>query len=370
MSSNPESQRIVASQLNPSRLTARASFAFDVLRILGAEMVVVGHALSFAKADAAFSPPNSVYMQNVGVVLFFIVSGFLISKSAADNLAKPQGSYTFASFLLDRATRIYCGLVPALVIITLVDAVQYGFFHYTHSSAFNFQTALANLAFLQDYPKLPFTSFGSGRPLWTLSIEWWLYIGFGAIFLPWPKNRVGSILVAALTTIAAPVVLLNLVHGRGDGLAAFWIIGAAAVWLLPRLPQVRMAAVSGFFGLAVLLLFRDARLVDYDFHFNVVLAFFVISLIGMLNTNAAPVWKPLHTTARYGAGYSYTLYLTHYSILELLHQLPGLGSYGLLITGVITCNLIAAAVAHLGETKYKKVRAFLRNRIPIGAPAY
>jgi peptidoglycan/LPS O-acetylase OafA/YrhL len=332
-------------------------------------MVVVGHASSFTKTGAAFSPPNFVWLQNIGVVLFFIVSGFLICKTTADNLTKARGSYTFMSFLLDRATRIYCGLLPALAVICVIDIVQYTFLRYIHAGAFNLQTLFANILFLQDYPRLPFTSFGSGRQLWTLAVEWWLYIAFGSVFLPWPKNRLVRLLLLALTIVAVPVALTNLVHGRGDGLAAMWIIGAAGVWVLPRSSLMKASATLGFFGIAAGFLFRDARLVEYDFHFNVVFAFCVIGLVGVLNASSRPVWGPLNATAHYGAGYSYTLYLTHYSILELMNQLPGVPPYALLVADVITCNLVAAAVAQLGERKYKTARIFLRKRLLVRTQA-
>lgn len=62
--------------------------------------------------------------------------------------------------------------------IYLYDIEEYGYLNF-----FNTRTFIGNLLMLQNFPKfdLSITTFGSGRPLRTLSIEWWLYMSFGLI---------------------------------------------------------------------------------------------------------------------------------------------------------------------------------------------
>jgi peptidoglycan/LPS O-acetylase OafA/YrhL len=62
------------------------SVMLDLLRALAAQMVCVGHAISFFMSQ--WRPTRLSLMQNVGVLLFFVISGFLITYT----LIEVQGS--------------------------------------------------------------------------------------------------------------------------------------------------------------------------------------------------------------------------------------------------------------------------------------
>lgn len=86
---------------------------FDAIRLVGALLVLVGHAFPLHGRPSAwvFGQP----VQALGVILFFSVSGYLISQSwAADrNLAR---------YLTKRFLRIF----PALIVVTLLCAFVLG----------------------------------------------------------------------------------------------------------------------------------------------------------------------------------------------------------------------------------------------------
>ena len=54
-------------------------------------------------------------MQNLGVVVFFLLSGLLIPYTVVRN--KNRGGYSWGHFFIDRFARIYSGYLPGLIVI-------------------------------------------------------------------------------------------------------------------------------------------------------------------------------------------------------------------------------------------------------------
>jgi peptidoglycan/LPS O-acetylase OafA/YrhL len=93
------------------------SVVLDLLRACAAQMVRVGHAISFFIAQ--WRPTTLPLAQNVGVLLFFLLSGFLITHTLIQRSQNPE--YGFFDFLIDWFARIYSALVPALIFVVIVD---------------------------------------------------------------------------------------------------------------------------------------------------------------------------------------------------------------------------------------------------------
>jgi peptidoglycan/LPS O-acetylase OafA/YrhL len=76
-----------------------------------------------AHIEEYFPSANLTLLRNAGnfsVGLFFILSGMLIATSAWNKRIK-SADYGFKAFFLDRFSRIYAALVPALAIVFLTD---------------------------------------------------------------------------------------------------------------------------------------------------------------------------------------------------------------------------------------------------------
>lgn len=206
------------------------SISLDMLRVFAVQLVLIGHALSY------FNIIQAPFIQNSAVVLFFILSGTVISystfyKKHLDN------KYSFTEYFIDRFSRIFTALVPSLIFILIVDLIQIYYIKnqdYRYFNALDFKTAIGNLFMLQDYPifaifnkifgtDIFLTSFASGRPLWTLAVEWWLYMAFGLIFFHYTKQF--SIKHIPLLLFFLVVPLYNSFYGRGDSLTLFWMGG-------------------------------------------------------------------------------------------------------------------------------------------------
>lgn len=347
------------------RLSPASSFTLDFIRAVAAQAVLVGHSISLLGLIPWLQPPHFAYIQNIAVVVFFLLSGLLISYSVLSRPERPS----FGAYLIDRFARIYSGLIPALVIVALCDAAaiampggSYQFFE-----GFSIIDFVGNLAMLQDYPgigsMLGITSFGSARVLWTLAVEWWLYMAFGWLVLARPS---GAKFWLGLLVLA-PVAIFNLVAGRGGGLTAMWLVGCCGFMVLRSGMLTRINFKTGWYWLACLTIVAGARLMvtrdAYDFLFAALTGAALTLLIAQLDARSWSIPPLLQRAVKFTADYSFTLYLIHLSTINLLLQFtqpanPVVTFWVLFIAA----NVIAAALALKTEMQHHRLRSVLRRR--------
>lgn len=362
------------------------SVTLDIVRTVSAQLVVVGHTLGFAYPGERYEyfGRSGITFQSIGVILFFALSGFLIAYTT--NLKISSSQYHFSDFMIDRFARIYAGLLPSILFISVLDAIfravaPTDFGHYT--SFFNFQTFVANALNLQDYPPLfglmlsPIvaTTFGTGIPLWSLAVEWWIYISFGALFLSWDRPMWKRVIITCLLVISLPPALENAIGGRGSGLSFVWLTAAFIAFAFDRIVAL-YRSTAGWMLLAGLMLLaaHEAPMplpAGYDLKLSMLFLLALMFSVIAAQVNNVQVPKAIETYAQWFAGYSFTLYLTHYSSVVFVKAVFGLQGTGLLIGGVIVANLVAAILAHFTERHYKRVAAWLRlltnNAVPQAA---
>ena len=364
------------------RLADTTSTLFDLIRALSAQAVLFGHCISFLGILPWLQPPRAPYMQNLAVVVFFLLSGFLIPYTVVRNRAR--GGYSWRHFFMDRFARIYSGFIPGLLLILLLDAADCALrpHGYGYRNAFNAGTFVANVFMLQDHPFMlwaahsshasvswlpPFTSFGSGRPLWTVAVEWWIYLFFGWAALGSDTLRTRPLLFAGVLAIFACVPLWNAIGGNGNGLMWMWLAGTAVFEALRKGPlseawRRHSLMLSAFFVLIAALRFRATHQ-----EFDVVLA---LLLAGSLYF--ASVWAQaasfkipsrLHRAIRFSADYSLTLYVIHYSLATfLVARLGMLNPWAALLVVLLVCNIASALIAMPTEMRHKELAAKLKAR--------
>jgi peptidoglycan/LPS O-acetylase OafA/YrhL len=353
----------------------------DLIRALSAQAVLFGHCISFLGIFPWLQPPSAPYMQNLGVVVFFLLSGLLIPYTVVGNLAR--GGYSWRHFFIDRFARIYSGYIPGLLFIFLIDfiSIKISPNDYDYYNAWGWGTFIANLFMLQDNPLMvwasqsshaliswipSFTSFGSGRPLWTLAIEWWIYLFFGWIALgtnTFTKNPVRFLFALAFF---ACIPVYNSVGGRGNGLMWVWLTGVVIFEALRKgpLPNIWFRfsiPISGFFILLAAWRFRVTRQ-EYDLILGLLLAcglFFIITWSQSTRFSFPVIFQK---TIRIAAGYSLTLYLVHYSIaVFLLPHLDSISPVAALVAIVFFSNLVALFIALPTEMQHRKLALKLRS---------
>ena len=100
-------------------ITKRLSTVLNTLRSFAAFLVVSGHVTSHLFSISGSNDWKTLifnrYMQlgRHGVVIFFVLSGFLIGKAATQTfIARDRRPM---EYVLDRVSRIYVVLIPALI---------------------------------------------------------------------------------------------------------------------------------------------------------------------------------------------------------------------------------------------------------------
>ena len=370
-----------ADGMNELKLSSTTSSMLDLIRALSAQGVLFGHCISFLGIFPWLQPPNAPYMQNLGVVVFFLLSGLLIPYTVVRN--KNRGGYSWGHFFIDRFAQIYSGYLPGLIVIFLIDFINISFWpsSYNYYNAWGVGTFIANIFMLQDNPILvwassssfavlswvpSFTSFGSARPLWTIAIEWWIYLFFGWVVLGKNILTERPVRFWAVLFLLACVPVYNSIGGRGNGIIWVWLAGAVifealrkatlpTVWVRYSLP------IAGIFILLAGLRFRATRQ-EYDLILGILIACALyFTIIWSQNTNFKfPVF--LQKIIGLAAGCSLTLYLVHYSIAVLLFPgLDGINPIAALVIVVLLSNLVALLIALPTEMQHKKLALKLRG---------
>ncbi len=165
--------------MKPFKLDKNESLYLDLVRGVSAQIVVIGHSLSFFSVAPFLHEPNVPWMQNIAVLMFFILSGFVITYTVSLK-SSIINQYSFKEYSIDRFSRIYVAFIPAILFVFAIDFVSSSMGNYTHKPTFNIETFIANIFMLQDYPAFYLmnaeccTSFGSAR----LSGQWQLNGGY------------------------------------------------------------------------------------------------------------------------------------------------------------------------------------------------
>ena len=321
-------------------------------------------------------------------MVFFVLSGYFIGTSVLESLGNLRWSWR--TYLVSRITRLQLVLFPALVLGALWDRIgmripQASSLYYDALYKFNVPSValrstvpvfLGNFFYLQSIVS---PVFGSNGPLWSLSYEFWYYILFPALILAAAWSGIRSrILYAGLA--------LLLVWFIGPQISLYFLIWLAGVLVghLQRITKYRSASpalpVAGGILFAGSLAWCRTHPLSSDLLTDYIVAFFfalwLYSLLLGSREDASPAYAH---AAKKLAGFSYTLYLTHFPALLLLRGLldprgiwqPDLRhlAYGL---GIALLMLAYAyGVAELTEAHTATVRRrILRPRVPLESVAH
>lgn len=189
------------------------------------------------------------------VVGFFVISGYLVGGAVLKNL-RGSGS-KLRDYYIHRFCRIYTVLVPALMLTFSLDLLGRWLFvdsgvyawpifegHFTPKLFF---TSLANLQ------SIFFDYFGTNGPMWSLACEFWYYMFFPLLMIPFATGWSVGVRVA----LFVPGVALCFIFVRQPGWFGFgfllWSMGALAT-RAPR-PLIRSRGVAlSLYGLTIILI--------------------------------------------------------------------------------------------------------------------
>jgi peptidoglycan/LPS O-acetylase OafA/YrhL len=366
---------------------------FDFARGVSAQAVVLGHALSIFVPGIFMIPGHHVfYMQSFAVIIFFVLSGYLITSAVYKKMELP--GFTFGSYLIDRIARVLYPLIPAMALITVFDFLV---FHGSKKLPFdtvdlspstvagNFllvfnHPILQELAPRLNRPGISVGPVGSGAPLWSVVVEWWIYVAFGLLaFVAIRRMRlgVGSTLLLVFS-IAVP--LGYMAKGGYEPLA--WIIGmlyALGTAQMRKLPAslhgaVTMLATAGFL---VSLHYSGQNLHAANSVGMASVAFCHLYFwVSGRQDSRGSVSKPGNAgmaaaTVRFNrisvflSSFSYSLYLIHFSVITYLwvYLHDHLSAWQLIPLSLLTSNVLAYGYFLLVERHFHKVGKLLKSRI-------
>ncbi|MDP9940112.1 acyltransferase family protein [Ectopseudomonas alcaliphila] len=149
----------------------------DLLRLIAAAMVIWSHAYPTVLGKGAKQPLTALTggqfsMGDLGVAIFFVISGFLVSQSMFR--LNDLTSYAKARALRIFPDLIFCVLLSILLIGPLFSTLNTAE-HFTNSRTYNYLIATTTLNFLSPFlpgvfESNPYGSYINGS-LWTLKYE-------------------------------------------------------------------------------------------------------------------------------------------------------------------------------------------------------
>lgn len=334
--------------MSNSSLSTNTVLFFDVLRFLLASIVVIGHGFGFFfNYWDGFFPNKSPYIQSIAVVGFFFVSGFLITNSVLIRIEKDSAS--FLSYAIDRFARIYCTLIPCLLFVAMVDyAADKIYTNYEFSGNLNAYLFAKNVLLIPGMP------FGSLRPIWSLMFEWWIYVLFGGIVF-FIKNKFFGFLA-----IIFGAYYTFIVNGKGEAgqIAIIWIVGAISAYFYKDIcvKSFNKGLYSALFFLFAILIY-STTLNAYNLFAG---SFFSIGLL-LLAAHKSSKNISHHKNLiifRFLAGYSFTLFLIHYTILSWIWRIGLRGIEGFMLS-IIASNIISISIARYTENYHKNLSKWM-----------
>ncbi len=301
---------------NPSPAEAgpeRRLVFLDYLRIFAFSSVLTGHKFR-ESLQAAMDMPHSpwhwparllwpwVYGGGVGVMVFFLVSGYIITHV----LEREQAP----AFLIRRAFRIY----PLYIVAVLSE------FALLHAQDRSPSTGvlLGQMSLMGDWLGTP---YALGGVEWTLRLEVMFYLFMAALRTAGLAHRRGCLWVYALLALSLAVLGPWPVHtawSRGYFTLYFpCLLLGSAIWLGER-GVVRRSAVVALGALVLLLHYFGLRAwqpVWLDAHFTLLALALFLLLWVLRNRLPAPRW------VRWLSDLTYAVYLFHDWTFDALRNL-------------------------------------------------
>lgn len=324
----------------------------------------------------------------MGVDLFFVLSGYLITGILLNERAKPLGNYA-GTFYFKRFVRIVPPfamlMVTLLLVPTLVGFTEDSYHLFTAEQAWYWLFATNILVAASTWA-------GTVRvtgPLWTLAVEEHFYVVWPWV-VRWVSSRVlfracvGIILIGPLLRLVLlakfhldPNTIYVLTPTRVDTLAF-----GAALAILVRNEQhrvlVRRWSLPSIFAGAIVTLavIAVARVADYSSGAMEVIGFSSIALlaagfVGYAATHSVK-WLAARPVADFGHRYSYSLYLWHMVAVQFVIDRVAAGGIraqiiaaGLgLLPAALSWNLVEAPALRLRRRFLTRASFALPGRMP------
>jgi peptidoglycan/LPS O-acetylase OafA/YrhL len=341
--------------MSDDKLIESKSILLDLIRYLLSVVVVVGHCFGFfLDYFDGYFPEIFPYPQSIAVMCFFYLSGYLIVGSqirVGSGNERGLGRYLF-----DRFIRIYVTLIPSILFVSAVDY----FFHKQYSASANLVLNYSSVSMLLDNILLiPSMPYGTMRPIWSLMYEWWIYLLFGGIFYLRSNFYFGFICFS----LGAYFTFLVNASGEAGHIWVIWMVGGICAFFKNKILWNKCS--YGLINSVCIVLFVFSI---YNFYasknsYNI-LAGVALALLLFLFTNKNSGFLTsllrLKLVAKNLAGFSFTLFLTHYTVLIFVNEVLSMDGWYGFGAGFVLSNIVAYSIANITEYKLVEIKNFIR----------
>lgn len=302
---------------------------------------------------------NNIFftISDYAVLIFFSLSGFVISYNYK------FFTFSFINFITARFSRIFPTLFICLLFTFLFDSLRFriDFINNEFNESCNIYAFLSSLLMvnfnyyidlLTDGNSFTFffDEFGSCRVLWSLSLEWSIYLLYGFYFSRSKRfNFSWYILIIPYLFI----ILISLFYARVEFITISWIICSISVFFINKdnhkynffIISLLIVLLISIFETKILLL--TAPLIVIIFHkYN--------------------LSKKISSISIFFAKISYPLYLIHIPLFLLVS--PFLISYGPLLCFLFSCFLsiiVAYFLYELIDKRYKSINLIISKKLKL-----
>lgn len=328
-----------------SILSKREKESIDILKGLSCLLVIITHTVQVFYGGTLYY--SFKFVSQPAVMVFFVLSGFLIFQSIQKNIINNDGEFNFFLYLKDRAIRIYPPFIFLLIFMTTFSLIIS--FIFEVPNYFSIKEFLFYILFTNGF--LVGMNFFNTSP-WSLSIEFWSYILGGLFFL---RNRLSLLLIFLFIPIG---LYLN-----SSFIYSFvWFLSFIFGFLKIKDFNKKIILLV-FLGFVINLLimfihfyfFRITRIYVLASGFS-----FLFLMILLLNLNLFHLRGSLLKRI---APYSYTWYLFHMPFLNISKEFLGFTSRPFqIIVALFVGWVVSKALAFYLEDKKWVSKVFLEKR--------
>lgn len=312
--------------------TSLRSLTISLLRGLAAIEVAAAHlrAEIFPGLRELGNPPLAYQLlafatgfAHQAVVVFFVISGWLVGGSLLNKLA--SGAPTpLRSYAVDRCSRLWTVLLPALLLMLAVGAVtgaiDTGTPDAARANAYSLTAFVGNLFGLQT---VLVDNYAGNYALWSLSNETWYYVQFPLLVLtltpgsPIRQLAAASALVLLVSALPLPlslyfgVWLLGVLFSRLRIECGRWVQAVFAILLLAASAYFRIKGNNDDLDMSSLVQ-------------DVVISLPLLAWLASLQSPffaTSPARRRLARIVHLLSEFSFTLYVTHIPLIWLMRHL-------------------------------------------------
>ena len=305
----------------------------------------------------------STRVANEAVVTFFVLSGFLVGGKAIEKLKEDR--FNPRDYAIDRISRIALPLLPAIFLTAIIRLVVDGHFSVIE--------LIGNLLSLQGIYVEP---FGGNGPLWTLAYEVWFYALVYAIGLAVFKGRFCFVSLCILFIIASVFSVLE------TNYLFCWLIGAVGYLYKPSKfskNTVAMFLIFSVYSVVSMQIGQPSSSISLEKYYQyfpslevsrLALSLSIVALVQQFSLlkPRKSVWIRAEKLGTILAASSYTLYLVHTPLLQLLYDYEfravnfSQDSAFIFFVTLVICYLLSLVLYFMFERNTLRLRNYLKSK--------